>query len=79
MLAHPHLVVAEVVHPLDELHVAVHGERGILADSMERREEDAEFEAAMGHVVSFERVFIEASTSYAVDAEPSPVRWSVPT
>src|SRR4030095_4669684 len=79
MLAHPHLVVTQVIHPLDELHVAVHRERGVLADPVEGREEDAELEAAMGHVVSFERVFTEASTSYAVDPQPPPMRWSEPT
>ena len=42
MLADPGLVVAELVDPLDQLHVARHAERRVLADPMERGEEDAE-------------------------------------
>src|SRR5712692_6555949 len=49
MLADPDLVVAQVIEPLDQLHVAVDGQGRILAYSMERSEEDAEFHSAMGH------------------------------
>ena len=52
MLADPDLVVAQVVEPLDQLHVAVDGERRVLPDAVERSEEDAELHAAMGHGVS---------------------------
>ena len=48
VLADPHLVVAEVVEPLDQLHVAVQGERGVLADPVEGRQEDAELHSAVG-------------------------------
>ena len=45
VLPDPHLVIAQVVHPLDQLHVAVHRERGVLADLVEGREEYAELHA----------------------------------
>ena len=45
VLADPGLVVAELVEPLDQLHVAGHGQRGVLADPVERRQEDAELQA----------------------------------
>ena len=40
---------ARAVEMLDQLHVALDGERRVLAERMERREEDAERQAAMGH------------------------------
>src|SRR5687767_2980266 len=49
MLADPDLVVTEVVEPLDELHVPREGQRGVLADAMERGQEDAELHAFVGH------------------------------
>src|SRR6266705_1379803 len=49
MLAHPHLVVAEVVEPLDELHVTGESQRGVLADPVKRGQEDAEFHSLVGH------------------------------
>ena len=49
VLADPHLVVAEVVEPLDQLHVAVEGQRRILADAVERCQEDAELHSFVGH------------------------------
>src|SRR2546425_3646818 len=52
VLADPHLVVAEMVEPLDELHVARQGEGGVLADPVERGEEDAELHARVSHGVS---------------------------
>ena len=42
MLADPGFVVAQLVDPLDQLHVARHRERRVLAHAMERRQEDAE-------------------------------------
>ena len=52
VLAHPHLVVAEVIEPLDQFHVARQRERGVLADPVERREEDAELHTFVGHAES---------------------------
>src|ERR1700675_856019 len=52
MLADPHFVIAEVVHPLDQLHVAAEGERRVLADAMERGQEDAERHAFVCHGVN---------------------------
>ena len=49
VLADPGLVVAEVVEPLEQFHVAADGERRVLAEPVERGEEDAEFQAAMRH------------------------------
>ena len=52
MLADPGLVVAELVEPFDQLEVAVDRQRGILADAVKRRHEDAEVHASVGcHVV----------------------------
>ena len=48
VLADPRLVVAELVEPFDQLHVAVHRQRGVLADPVERRQEDAELHAFVG-------------------------------
>ena len=45
MLADPGLVVAELVEPFDQLHVARHAQRRVLADPVEGREEDAELQA----------------------------------
>ena len=45
MLADPGLVVAELIEPFDQLHVARHGERRVLADPMEGCEKDAERQA----------------------------------
>jgi hypothetical protein len=45
MLADPGLVVAQLVEPFDQLHVARHAQRRVLADPMERREKDAELQA----------------------------------
>ena len=42
MLADPRLVEAQLVDPLDQLHVARHRERRVFAHAMERRQEDAE-------------------------------------
>src|SRR5260370_30211692 len=42
VLAGRALVEAQSVDPLDQLHVAGHGKRGVLADPMERGEENAE-------------------------------------
>jgi hypothetical protein len=52
VLADPGLVVAQVIEPLDQLHVAGQGKRGVLAQAMEGREEDAELHSAMRHAVS---------------------------
>jgi hypothetical protein len=49
VLADPGLVVAEVVEPLEEFHVARHGERRVLAHAVERRQEDAELQTPMRH------------------------------
>ena len=48
MLADPRLVVAEAVEPLDQLQVAVEGRGRVLADGVERCEEDAEAHAIGG-------------------------------
>ena len=45
MLADPGLVVAQLVDPFDQFHVACHAERRILADAVERRQENAEGES----------------------------------
>ena len=50
MLADPGLVVAQLVDPPDQLHVARHAERRVLADPVEGCEKDAEAHAA--HVSS---------------------------
>jgi hypothetical protein len=52
MLADPRLVVPEMIEPLDQLHVAGEGERGILANPMEGGQEDAELHSAVRHDVS---------------------------
>jgi hypothetical protein len=52
MLADPRLVVPEVIEPLDQLHVAGEGERGILAHAVEGGQEDAELHSAVRHDVS---------------------------
>ena len=52
MLADPRLVVPEVIEPLDQLHVAGEGERGILAHAVEGSQEDAELHSAVRHDVS---------------------------
>src|SRR5207245_1164070 len=49
VLADPHLVEAQVIEPLDELHVAGHGQGGVLAQPVERCEEDAELHPSVGH------------------------------
>ena len=49
VLADPGLVIAEVIEPLDQLHVAGEGQGGIFADSMEGRQEDSKLESTMGH------------------------------
>ena len=49
VLADPDLVVAQVVEPLDQLHVAIDGERRILAHPVEGRQEDTELHPAVGH------------------------------
>src|SRR5678809_801724 len=48
MLAHPDLVIAQVIEPLDELHVAVHRQGGVLAHPVEGRQENPELQSAMG-------------------------------
>ena len=45
VLADPGLVVTQVVQPLDQLHVPVHGQGRIFADSVEGPKEYAEFHA----------------------------------
>jgi hypothetical protein len=52
MLADPHLVIAQVVEPFDQLHVAIDGEGGILADTVKGREEDAVLHSTVGHGLS---------------------------
>jgi hypothetical protein len=49
MLADPHLVIAQVVQPFDQLHVAIDGESGILSDPVKGREEDAVLHSTVGH------------------------------
>jgi hypothetical protein len=44
VLADPGLLEAELVEPLDQLEVAVEGEGGVLADGVERGQEDAELQ-----------------------------------
>ena len=61
MLAAPELVVAQLVEPLDQLHVAPDRERRVLAHPMERREEDAEFQTPVCHCP--ERPLINRSAS----------------
>src|SRR6267143_2564443 len=56
VLADPDLVVPEVVEPLDQLHVAADGERRVLADAVERREEYPVLHSAVGHGLSVNRV-----------------------
>ena len=48
MLAEPRLVVAETIEPLDQLEIAVERGGGVLADGVERRQEDAEAQAVGG-------------------------------
>jgi hypothetical protein len=54
MLADPGLVIVETVEMLDQFHVALDGERGVLAEGMERREKDAGSEIAVLHGVFLE-------------------------
>jgi len=49
VLADPRLVIAEPIEPFDQLHVARHRQRRVLAEAMKRREENAEFHAALRH------------------------------
>src|SRR5262249_40190575 len=49
VLADPRFVIAEMVEPLDQLHVPAEGERGILPYPVKRSQEDAELHSAMGH------------------------------
>jgi hypothetical protein len=49
MLADPGLVIVETVEMLDQLHVALDGERRVLAQRMEGREEDAGSKIAVLH------------------------------
>ena len=46
VLANPRLVVAQVIQVFDEPHVPLHCQRRVLADTVERREEDAELHPA---------------------------------
>ena len=48
VLAEPGLVVAELVEMLDELQIALERERRILADRVERGQEDPELQSAVG-------------------------------
>src|SRR5512145_2667676 len=52
VLADPDLVVAQVVEPLDELHVARERQRRVLADPVKRCQEDSEAHSLVGHSVS---------------------------
>jgi len=52
VLADPGLVIAQVVEPLDELHVSGQRQRRILAHAMEGGEEDTEFHSAVSHGTS---------------------------
>ena len=54
MLADPGLVIVQPVEMLDQLHVALDGERRVLAQRMERREEDSGSQIAVLHVCSFD-------------------------
>ena len=56
VLADPDLVVAQVVEPLDQLHVSIDGERGVFADPVERGEKDSELHPSVSHGVSVEAV-----------------------
>src|SRR5262249_12932717 len=49
VLADPRLVIAEMVEPLDQLHVPAEGERGVLPHPVKRSQENSEFHPAMGH------------------------------
>ena len=49
MFADPGLIVAELVEPLDQFQIAMQCERGIVADPVERRQEDAEAQAVVSH------------------------------
>ena len=53
VLADPRLVVAEGVEPLDQFQVAVERQGGVVADAVERGEEDAEAQAVVGHGGTF--------------------------
>ena len=48
MLADPGLVIVQPVEMLDQLHVALDGERGILVERVERRQKDARAQEAVG-------------------------------
>jgi hypothetical protein len=52
VLADPRLVVAQLVHPLDERHVARQGARGVLVDRVEGGDEGAEAQTRRGHGTS---------------------------
>ena len=43
MLANERLFIAELVEPLDELHIALEAQGGVFANPVERRQEDTEF------------------------------------
>jgi hypothetical protein len=43
VLANPGLVKTEVVEPLNQLEVAIHGQGGIFPDAVEGTHEDTEF------------------------------------
>src|SRR3546814_21023889 len=49
MLADPGLVVADRVEVLDQLHVALERRGRVLADRVERRQEDTETHVTRGH------------------------------
>jgi hypothetical protein len=49
MLADPSFLEAELVHQLDELHVALDRERRVLVDGVEGRDERAEAQAGRRH------------------------------
>ncbi len=51
MLADPGLVIVQPVEMLDQLHVALDGERRVLAQRMKRGEEDSGSQIAVLHVV----------------------------
>jgi len=43
MLANERLFIAELIEPLDELHIPREAQSGIFANPVERRQEDTEF------------------------------------
>ena len=59
VLADPGFVVAELVEQLDQLEVALDGQRRVLVERMERRDEGAEAQAIWQHgsAVPFKRMF----------------------